>query len=266
MNILVCVKQVPESRSVEIDPETGNLRREQAAAVMNPYDLYAVETAVRLKEAYGGTVTALSMGPPQAEAVLRETYMMGADQAALLSDPAFAGSDTLATSYTLAQGIRALGRFDLIICGLQTTDGDTAQVGPGIAEFLGWPHVSSVQEIVSLHQNELVLRTDTGFRRLELALALPALITVAKGIYEPRLLSFRRKLLSRDWPIRRFGRTDCCGAKQDYFGLESSPTQVERMFPPQTRGETEVWTGTASELAARMAGFLADEQYLVEEG
>ena len=134
MNILVCIKQVPASSKVEVDPQTGVLKRAGVESKMNPYDLYALETALRLREEHGGSVTVLSMGPPQAQAVIREAFAMGADAGVLLSDRRFGGADVLATSYTLAQGVRRAGRFDLLICGKQTTDGDTAQVGPEIAE------------------------------------------------------------------------------------------------------------------------------------
>lgn len=147
MNIFVCIKQVPGTNKVDIDPVTGTLKRGGVDSKMNPYDLYALETALRLRERCGGKVSVVSMGPPQAETVIREAYAMGADEGVLLSDRRFGGADVLATSYALSQGVRRLGEFDLLLCGKQTTDGDTAQVGPELAEWLGIPSVSNVRKI-----------------------------------------------------------------------------------------------------------------------
>jgi electron transfer flavoprotein beta subunit len=144
MNILVCIKQVPGTNKVEVDEKTGVLKRDGVESKMNPYDLYALETALWIRERVGGKVTAVTMGPPQAQSIIRESFMMGVDEGYIFSDRKFAGSDVLATSYTLSQGIRTIGEFDLIICGKQTTDGDTAQVGPAIAEYVGIPHVTWV--------------------------------------------------------------------------------------------------------------------------
>ena len=155
MEILVCIKQVPGTTQVEIDPKTGTLKRDGVESTMNPFDLYALETALRLKAKHGGTVTVLTMGPPQAEAVIREAFMMGADKGAVLSDRRFGGADVLATAYTLSQGARKAGRFDLVVCGRQTTDGDTAQVGPELAERLSIPHVANVRAVTDFIHKEL---------------------------------------------------------------------------------------------------------------
>ena len=147
MNILVLIKQVPASNKVEVDPVTGVLKRNGAASKMNPYDLFAIETALQLREAVGGEVSVMTMGPPQAEKIMREAYSLGVDRGYILSDRAFAGADVLATAYTLAQGIEKAGGFDLILCGKQTTDGDTAQVGPEVAERLGLPSIAGVTSV-----------------------------------------------------------------------------------------------------------------------
>ncbi len=160
MNILVCIKQVPGTSEVEVDEKTGVLKRDGIDAKMNPYDLYAIETALKIREEKGGTIKVLSMGPPQAARVIREAYMMGVDEGALLTDRKFAGADVLATAYTLSQGIRKMGDFDLLLCGKMTTDGDTAQVGPEIAEFLNIPHVSNVRKILSLDKKAITLEMD----------------------------------------------------------------------------------------------------------
>ena len=178
MKILVCIKQVPESNKVEVDPVTGVLKRDGAASKMNPYDLYALETAFRIREQVGGTVHVISMGPPQAKQVIREAFAMGADGGTLLSDRKFGGADVLATSYTLAQGIQASGEFDLILCGRQTTDGDTAQVGPQVAEKLGLTQITYAEEILEVGKDKITVKRhiDGGVETVEGPL--PIVITV----------------------------------------------------------------------------------------
>ena len=193
MDIVVCIKQVPETRNVEVCPDTGVLLRDGVDSIMNPFDLYALETALRLKEKHGGTVSVICMGPPQAGDIIKEAYQMGADAGYLLSDRAFAGADTLATSYTLAKGISNLESFDLIICGLQTTDGDTAQVGPGIAEVLNIPHESNVCRVKEAEAESLVVVSDLGTSLHTKRILFPCLVTVTKEVGEPRLLSYRLK-------------------------------------------------------------------------
>jgi electron transfer flavoprotein beta subunit len=156
MNIIVCIKQVPETTEVKIDPKTNTLIREGVTSITNPFDLWAIEEGVQIKEKLGGKVTAISMGPPQAEQVLRDAIAVGSDSGILLSDPAFAGADTLATSYTLAQAIKKIGDFDLILCGKQATDGDTAQVGPGIAVHLNIPQIVFVKKIREISEGKII--------------------------------------------------------------------------------------------------------------
>lgn len=158
MKIIVCMKQVPAGTNVEIDPETGAMKRMSGETRTNPYDLFALETALLLKEKMGGTVTVLTMGPAQAEEMMRDAYTMGADEAVILSDRKFAGADVLATSYALKQGIEVIGGADLILCGRQTTDGDTAQVGPAIAEHMGIPHAAWVSEIVNVREDAICVK------------------------------------------------------------------------------------------------------------
>lgn len=237
MHIVVCIKQVPETRDVAMDPDKGVLRRSEAAGKLNPFDLYAVEAAVGIKEKLTGRVTAITMGPPQAEQVIRESFLMGTDEGVLLSDPAFAGADTLATAFTLARGISLLDRPDLIICGIQTTDGDTGQVGPGIAEFLGLPHASYVRSIREITREGLLVEQDLGDRIAIVSLPYPCLITVGKGIGQPRLPSFRRLLATKDFPVVTRGSKELGFGDEVYFGLDGSPTQVERIFPPKIERE-----------------------------
>jgi electron transfer flavoprotein beta subunit len=252
LRIIVGIKQVPGTTKVEIDPETGVLKRDGVASKMNPYDLYAVETALRIKEQLGGTVAVVSMGPPQAEAVIREAYLMGADEGVLLSDRKFAGSDVLATAYTLAQGVRAMGEFELIICGKQTTDGDTAQVGPAMAEFLQIPHVAWVGAITAIMPERIVVEQDLAESYEKVAMTYPCLITVEKGLVQPRLPSYRRKLATADRPVRVLQLGNLDDRDPARYGLDGSATQVERIFPPETHRDQVIWDGEPAAVAAQM--------------
>lgn len=190
MKILVCMKQVPAGTKVDIDPETGAMKRLSGETRTNPYDLFALEAALQLREKVGGSVTVLTMGPPQAEEMMRDAYTMGADDAVILSDRKFAGADVLATSYALSQGITAIGDIDLIICGKQTTDGDTAQVGPAIAEHLGIPHAAWVSEIVDADSESIQVKQDLVSVSQTSKIPYPCLITVDKDMCVPRLPSY----------------------------------------------------------------------------
>ncbi|MCX6003722.1 MAG: electron transfer flavoprotein subunit beta/FixA family protein, partial [Chloroflexi bacterium] len=191
MNIIVCLKQVPSTTEVKIDPKTNTLIRHGIKSIINPFDSYALEEGVRLKERYSGKVTAISMGPPQAAEMLRDAISTGADDAILLSDTAFAGSDTLATSTTLAKAIEKIKNYDLVICGRQTLDGDTGQVGPELAEMLGSPFVAYVSKIEEIAGGKIRVQrmVEDGYETIETSL--PAIITVVKEINVPRLPSLR---------------------------------------------------------------------------
>ena len=232
MKIIVCIKQVPATSKVEIDPEDGTLKRLNAETKTNGYDLFALETALGLKEAEGGTVTAVAMGPPQAEEALRDAYMMGVDDCVLLCDRKFAGADVLATSYTLSQGIRLLGGFDLILCGKQTTDGDTAQVGPALAEHLGIPHVSWARGI-QLTPAGLKVTHDMSTTTQTATLALPCLVTVDSGYCVPRLPSYLLMKETEGRPVRVMAHSDMPDTSLGSYGLSGSPTAVQRTFPPE---------------------------------
>lgn len=269
MEILVCIKQVPETNEVEVDEQTGVLKREGIDSKMNPYDLYAIETALKLKEEYGGRVTVITMGPPQANAIIKEAFMMGADAGYILSDRRFAGADTLATGYTLAQGVRKVeefagisGGFDLLICGMQTTDGDTAQVGPAVAELLGIPHVAYVNRVLGATPQTLTVQQDMA-DSVEIAeVSFPALITVTKEVNQPRLPSFRRKLETKDWEIKMFSLNDFADRAEEHYGLKGSPTQVERIFPPESNTEKTVWQGVGDDLAGRIYSKLKELKFV----
>lgn len=252
MNIIVCIKQVPASSKAEVDPATGVLKRIGIDSKMNPYDLYALETALRLKELGGGSVCVISMGPPQAEGVIREAYAMGADSGVLLSDRRFGGADVLATSYTLAQGIRKAGNFDLILCGKQTTDGDTAQVGPEISEWLKIPSVSNVRRIIRVEENGIIVEMDMPNDVEIVKVKFPCLLTLEKDIYQPRLPSYVRKMQTKNVPVSVLSLDDMEDRDESHYGLNGSPTQVQRIFPPEHDVQQELWKDSGPALAARL--------------
>lgn len=257
MDIVVLMKQVPRTSMVEVDASTGTLRREGVASQTNPYDLNALEAALVLREKYGGRVTVISMGPPQAEQVIREAYYMGADRGILLTDRVFAGADTLATSFTLSQAIRCTG-FDLIVAGMQSTDGDTAQVGPGVAEFLGIPHVSYVRQIRGVENGWISVVSDLGDAHVELQVRLPCLLTVTRDINQPRLPSFRAMKESRDKAVEVWSAGDLPESEISYYGLRGSPTRVERVFTPVSKRVHELWEEPPDGAAARLARLLQE--------
>ncbi len=266
MNIIVCIKQVPGSSQVEIDEATGVLKRDGAAAKINPYDLYALETALRLRESYGGRVIAVTMGPPQAEAMMKEAYMMGVDDAYIFTDRTFAGADVLATAYTLAQGIIRLGAeegadFDLIICGKQTTDGDTAQVGPAMAEYLQIPCAAWVKEIGEMDEEGLVVGQDFVNVKQRMRLQLPCLITVEKDIYTPRLPSYRLKAASKDRKVHMVTFADFADQDETHYGLKGSATSVERIFPPQTHDGQIFMDGSVEEMVKDLVSLFLERKY-----
>lgn len=248
MKVVVCIKQVPDTSEVKINRETNTLIREGVPSIINPFDMYALEEALRVRERCGGSVTAISMGPPQAMDSLREAISYGIDEAILISDRAFAGSDTLATSYTLARAIAKIGGVDLVICGKQAIDGDTAQVGPGVAEELDIPHVTYVKKIVEIRDGYLKVErmVEGGYEVVETGL--PALITVVKEINEPRVPSLKGMMRARKAEIPVWKAGDL-GVDPGRIGLAGSPTTVVRIFTPELRRRGEMLEGTAVEQA-----------------
>jgi electron transfer flavoprotein beta subunit len=238
MRIVVPVKQVPETNAVKMDPETGTMIREGVDAIVNPLDLYSIEAALSLKEAHGGEVIAVSMGPPRAETALREAISMGCDGGVLACGREYAGSDTWATSYALAAAIRKLGKVHLVLCGERATDGDTGQVGPGIAAFLGWPIVTYVSRFESLEGSSARVHrlVETGHEVL--CAELPAVMTVIKEIGDPRLPTLRGKQRSRAVDVPTWGAEEL-DVDPDELGLSGSPTQVVKIFRPTVARECE---------------------------
>jgi electron transfer flavoprotein beta subunit len=244
MNIIVCIKQVPDTTDVKINPHTHTLERDGVRTVINPFDLYAIEEALKLKASHGGEVTIITMGPPQAKSALEEAIAMGADDARLVSNRAFAGSDTLATSYILAKTISSIGSFDLVICGKQAVDGDTAQVGPEMAVHLGIPQVMFVRKVVTIEGKDIVVErmTERGYDRVRTSF--PCLISVVKDINTPRPPSFQGRMRAKRMEIPVLGPSDL-KCDEEKIGLDGSPTWVEHIFAPQARTGCEPVEGDA---------------------
>jgi electron transfer flavoprotein beta subunit len=257
MHFIVCIKQVPDTNDVRIDPKTNTLMREGVASIINPFDMYAIEESLRLRERVGGKVTALTMGPPQAENALREAIAMGVDGGILITDRAFAGSDTWATSYALAMAIRKIGAFDMILCGKQASDGDTAQVGPGIATHLDLPQITYVRKIEKLDHQQIVAERllETGYEVIQSSL--PCILTVVKEINEPRLPSLKGKMAAKKAVITKWSAADVQALPQN-VGLDGSPTKVVRIFTPKAREGGEKLTGEPDDVAAQLVAKLKD--------
>lgn len=258
MHIVVCIKQVPDTAEVRIDPERGTLIREGVPSILNPLDAYAIEGAVALTERNEGTATALCMGPPQAEAALREAIARGCDRAILLTDRAFAGADTWSTSYALACAVRKLGDVDLVFCGKQAIDGDTAQVGPGLAVHLGWPQATYVRRIIEATDESIAVERLTDWGNETLRVGLPAVLTVLKDLNFPRLPSLVSQMQARRCPVERWGAGDIDGDAAQ-FGLDGSPTRVVKVFTPPVRGACVVWQGEPQKTAAKLIEALRRE-------
>lgn len=259
MKIIALIKQVPDTTDVKIDPETNTLIREGVESIINPFDMYAIEEALRLKERIEGSeVVVVSMGPPQAEAALREAISMGCDSAILLSDRKFAGSDTWATSYALSQAIRKIGDFLIILCGKQASDGDTAQVGPGVSMHLDIPQVTYVKKIEKIDSKSATVErmTEEGYDIVETPL--PVLFTVVKEINEPRLPSLKGKMKAKKAEIPVWSADDIA-CDEDKIGLDGSPTRVVKIFTPPPRGGGRLLEGEPDEMAKELAKLLKED-------
>jgi electron transfer flavoprotein beta subunit len=250
MKIIVCIKQVPEGLDVKVDPETKRILREGVKSIINPYDLYAIEEGIRLKERFGGETWVISMGPPQAESAIREAISMGIDNGILLSDRKFAGSDTLATSYTLSLAIKKIGDFDIIICGRETLDGSTGQVGPGIAEHLGITYITYVSKIVNIKENEFECVRLMEDHYEVIKTKLPVLITVTKEINVPRIPSLKNMIRAKKIEIPIW-KAENLGGDESLFGQDGSPTRV-----------IDVWTQTIKKEGRKIEG---EPELLAEE-
>jgi electron transfer flavoprotein beta subunit len=260
MNIIVCIKQVPDTTEVKIDQKTGRLIREGVPSIINPEDKNAIEEALKLKEKDNSKITVLTMGPPQAEIALREALAMGADEAVLLSDRKFAGSDTWATANALAAGVKSLGDFDLILCGRQAIDGDTAQVGPQLAEALEIPQVTYAQKIdIADNKAKVERELEDGYEVIETPL--PALITCTNNINNPRYPSITGIEEAFNKEIKVLSAEDI-GAKPELIGILKSPTKVKKTFSPQAKGQGKILEGSIKDIAYQVINTLKEKEII----
>ncbi len=275
MNIVIPIKQVPETSNVKMDEETGTMKRDGVESIINPLDLYAIETGIQLKEEYGGKITVITMGPPSADKALKEAIAMGCDDGVLLSGREFAGSDTWATSYALSEAIKEIGDFDLILAGERATDGDTGQVGPGIASWLDLTLSTYTSKVVDLNlvdeeidytsteKDSIIVErmVEDGYEKLELPL--PALLTVVKEISFPRLPTLRGKQRSRKMEIPQWNLENL-DMDEDFLGLNGSPTRVVNIDHPKvTRGGTVIDVredGNVKEAVSKLIDYLKSKE------
>lgn len=251
LNIIVCIKQVPHPEHfsrIKLDPLRQTITREGIPAIINPVDRHALEEALRICEELSGKVTVISMGPPQAKRALEEALAMGADNALLLCDKSFAAADTLATAYSLACGIKKLGSFALILCGNETIDSGTGQVGPQLAEFLDIPHVTSVSQITFEERNSLMIKQDIEWGYMKIRVRLPALLAVTRKVNQPRLPTVWAIMEAKNKGIQIWGVSDI-GASPDMVGLAGSPTRVTGMSERDTKRRREILRGVPSQIA-----------------
>lgn len=249
MHVIVCIKQVPDSSNVRINPKTNTLMREGVESILNPYDEYALEEALKLKDKHGARVSVISMGPPQAEVILREALARGADDATLLTDRVFAGADTLATSYAIAKAIKRIAaKPDLVLFGKQAIDGDTAQVGPGVSEFLDVSLVTYVRSL-EVEGKTFTAETHMDDGMVTLKGRFPAVMTVVKEASAPRFASLARWMSAKKAPIARLSAADV-GAEAKQCGLEGSPTRVSKIFAPPVKTGGKRVDGRANTAAA----------------
>lgn len=255
MKILVFVKQVPDTTDVKLDPKTGNLNREGVASIMNPLDANAVEAALQLKEKFGGTVVAVSMGPPQADDVLKKALAMGCDESALLSDRAFGGADTLATGYVLSKAAEKIGDYDLLIFGRHASDGETAQTGPIVASFLGIPQITLVDSI-DVDGQWVVCTRNTESSTQKVRAKMPALLTVCGEINEPRYPTPINIMKALKKPRAVWNHEDL-NADPACCGIPGSPSITKRLFEPtHAKVNTNMFSGEPEEMAKAFADVL----------
>ena len=261
MNIIVCIKQVPGTNRVNVDPVTGTLIRDGVAAKMNPYDLNALELALKLIEENGGSIKVITMGPPAAKEVIKEAIYMGVDGGVLVSDRKFGGADVLATSYTLCSGIKAIGDYDLILTGKQTTDGDTAQVGSELAEHLHIPHAANVKSI-KVEGDKLVYVSNLDNKILTAKISTPCLLCVDNDVNTPRLPSFKRKLEHKDCDelIKVVTFADVEDQDETHYGLKGSATQVEKIFEPEKRHDKQIFID--GDLSEKVFDLLKEKKFI----
>ena len=263
MNIIVCIKQVPGTNNVNVDPETGTLIRDGVASKMNPNDLFALQLALELIEKNGGSLKVVTMGPPSAMEVIKEAIYMGADSGVIISDRKFGGADVLATSYTLCSGIKTMGDYDLILTGKQTTDGDTAQVGSELAEHLNIPHSANIQS-VELINGKLTYTSNLESKIITAQIKTPCLLCTDEDINTPRLPSYKRKKQFNDCEdlIRMITFEDVEDKDENHYGLKGSPTNVERIFEPDKTKQKQIFDGADIDLSKKTFELLKQHRFI----
>lgn len=292
MNIMVCIKQVPDTSEINIDAVTGVLKRNEANSQINPYDLYALETALRIKEEKGGKVSVITLGDKGAAQIIKEAYMMGVDEGFLISHNSFNGSDLYATALILSEVISSFSNLDLIILGKKSTDSSTGHLSSELAELMNLPDISNVRRIVNIEDSSIIVESDMGDALGTLEIKTPCVLSVEEDIFEPRLLSFRKRLESKDKAIKVISLEDLENADENFYGLKGSPTHIrklfsskdstlkekeasekkiadkgspinlQRVFPEGVAPEREVWTGASLELAESIYSKLKDLKYI----
>ena len=255
VKLLVCMKQVPDTQKVRIDPEKGTLIRKGVPSITNPFDESALELALEIREKVGGTITVLTMGIPESECILRDALTLGADCCYLLTHRYFAGSDTLATSYILSRAIKKIGSFDLILFGKQAIDGDTAQVGPEVSGYLGLPVVTFVDDVRSLDDSKVVVERTTDYGREIVEVSLPTALTVVKAEKRLRVPTLSGVMRSFDLPLVRLGFEEI-DAERNSCGLDGSPTRVKRVFSPKKHSRVRILEGGVEEIAKKFLEIL----------
>lgn len=260
MKIIVCIKQVPGTTNVALDPETGTMKRDGTRGRLNPFDLFAIEQALQLRESYGGTVTVLSMGPTQAETSLKEALYMGADDAYLICDKAMIGSDVLATSRAISQAIQYIGNPDLVLCGKQTIDGDTAQVGPEVAEMLDIPHLTNVVCFEKYEKEKMTVVSALEQGESTYRLKLPFLACMEKDSNTPRLPSYRCMKAMAACAVKRINLDDFTDRDPSHYGISGSATRVERIFAPERGKIRSFCEGDAQAMAQAFINVLKQEK------
>ena len=258
MEFVVCIKQVPDSNKIDIDQETGSLIRESTGAKTNPYDLSAIEACLQVREKLGGKIHAISMGPKQAKFALRNALALGIDSAWLINDISFAGSDVLTTSYTLTQSILKITKPDIIFCGKQSTDGDTSQVGPELAEFLKIPHASYVTKIVEVTEEYIIVVCNMDNYEETIKVYLPCLISVEKNSFIPRMSSFRNKIESQKKTINTIKLKNLDDKNKDNYGYKGSPTKVNKLYAPKIIRTPKIINGKQEEIVENLIDKLAN--------
>jgi electron transfer flavoprotein beta subunit len=264
MKIIVCIKQVPATQNVQIDPKTGSMMRWAATTKMNPFDLVALEAALQLKDLTSSEITVITMGPNAAKAILSEALSMGADKGILISDKAFAGADVLATSHTLSYAIEALKMdYDLVLCGQQTTDGDTAQVGPSIAALLNLPHISYVRKLTN-HPNTFEVESIINDDRIVAEIKKPCLLTIDKDFAQARYPSYWKMNETINNPIQVIGLADLQNPDTiNHIGQAGSPTSVLKIYPPHHEVISKHLSGPSKVIVTDLITYLKEE-HLIE--